>query len=62
MNILILGGTRFFGIHMVDELLSEGHQVTIATRGNVKDHWGERVERIILERTDADSMKQALAG
>lgn len=33
MNILILGGTRFFGIDTVHELLRKGHDVTIATRG-----------------------------
>ena len=37
MKILVIGGTRFFGIHMVRELLAQGHAVTIATRGNVKD-------------------------
>ncbi|MGH4123418.1 MAG: NAD-dependent epimerase/dehydratase family protein [Clostridium sp.] len=34
MNILVLGGTRFFGVHLVDNLLKNGHQVTIANRGN----------------------------
>ena len=33
MDILILGGTRFFGIHMVNELINQGHNITIATRG-----------------------------
>ena len=33
MNILFIGGTRFFGVHAVRELLRRGHQVTIATRG-----------------------------
>ena len=31
MNILVIGGTRFFGIPMVNELLTAGHDVTIAT-------------------------------
>ncbi len=29
MKVLVLGGTRFFGIHMVNELLKMGHDVTI---------------------------------
>ena len=33
MKILVLGGTRFAGIHLVNELLAKGHEVTIATRG-----------------------------
>ena len=62
MKILVIGGTRFFGIHMVNELLSKGHDVTIATRGNAMDGYGSRVSRIIIERTDEKSMKNALSG
>lgn len=32
MNILVIGGTRFFGIHTVKRLLESGHTVTAATR------------------------------
>lgn len=32
MKILVIGGTRFFGVHMVNELLADGHHITIATR------------------------------
>ena len=62
MNILIIGGTRYFGIYLVEELLTQGHKVTIATRGNAKDGYADRVSRIILERTDPDSVKKALSG
>ena len=33
MNVLVVGGTRFFGIPMVEKLIADGHDVTIATRG-----------------------------
>ena len=62
MKILVIGGTRFFGIHMVRELLAQGHDVTIATRGNAKDEFGERINRIVLERTSEESVKNALSG
>lgn len=62
MKILVIGGTRFFGIHMVNALLEAGHDITIATRGRAADPFGERVQRICLERTDAQSMKDALQG
>lgn len=61
MRILVIGGTRFFGIPMVQELLRKGHQVTIATRGKSQDIFKDSVERIILERTDPESMRNALA-
>ncbi len=62
MKILVLGGTRFFGIPMVKKLIDDGHEVTIATRGRAGDQFGDKVERLTLERTDPESMKQALAG
>lgn len=62
MKILVLGGTRFFGIHMVNDLIAKGHEVTIATRGRAPDNFGDKVTRITLERTDAASVREALAG
>lgn len=59
MNILVIGGTRFFGIHMVEELLKMGHDITIATRGQASDSFGGRVKRIVIERTNEDSIKNA---
>lgn len=61
MDVLVIGGTRYFGIYLVKELLTQGHNVTIATRGNVKDCYGDKVSRITFERTDADSVKKALS-
>ena len=40
MRILMIGGTRYFGKYTIDALLKEGHEVTIATRGNAKDTYG----------------------
>ena len=62
MDILVIGGTRFFGIPMVEELLNAGHHVTIATRGLSADSFGSSVQRIILDRTDAQSVRDALSG
>lgn len=62
MEILVIGGTRYFGKHMVDALLEQGHHVTIATRGQAQDPFDDRVERIVFDRTDVQSVKQALSG
>lgn len=62
MDILVLGGTRFFGRHMVNELLTQSHNVTIATRGKTPDEYGDRVNRIIVERTSPESMRNAFSG
>lgn len=62
MNILVVGGTRFFGIPMVKALLTAGHEVTIASRGKAPDPFGDSVKRIILDRGSGESMASALAG
>jgi len=56
MKFLILGGTRFMGIHMVNTLLSQGHDVTIATRGKAADPFGNKVQRLIIDRQDQNSL------
>ena len=38
MKILVIGGTRYIGIHMVNKLLEQGHEVTIATRGKTPEN------------------------
>lgn len=62
MKILVIGGTRFFGIHTVNALLERGHDVTIATRWNTPDSYGDKVKRICVERTDVQSLKEQLGG
>ena len=62
MKILVLGGTQFFGVPMVKELIAMGHEVTVATRGRRKDSFGESVNRVAVNRVDADAMKEAFAG
>lgn len=61
MKILVLGGTRFFGVHMVNDLIEKGHEVTIATRGQTPDDFGDSVMRIRLDRTDEDSIKAIIS-
>lgn len=60
MNILVLGGTRYFGRHMVQRLLENDHNITIATRGRAADDFGNQANRIIVERTDPDSLRNAV--
>ena len=62
MKILMLGGTRFFGVHAVRALLGQGHHVTIATRGNVQDPFGETVTRVRMDRSDPVQVASALGG
>jgi 2'-hydroxyisoflavone reductase len=52
MNILVLGGTRFIGRHIVEELLASGHDVSVFTRGKSPDDLPGDVERLHGDRDD----------
>jgi nucleoside-diphosphate-sugar epimerase len=58
-NILVIGGTRFFGKLLVQRLIRAGHKVTVATRGYAPDPFGERVERIQVDRRNGLAMRAA---
>lgn len=62
MKILVVGGTRFFGIPMIKKLLANGHDVTIATRGNAGNPFHDHTKQIIMNRLEYESVKQALSG
>ena len=54
MNVLVIGGTRFFGKVIVRKLLENGDGVTLYTRGNERpEFWGD-VGHIVGDRTDYD--------
>ncbi len=61
-DVLIIGGTGFSGIRLVQRLLSLGNRVTIATRGKRHDTYGDAVHRLVLDVTDYSSVHTALAG
>lgn len=61
MNVLIVGGTRYFGIPMTERLLRDGHTVTVATRGRNANPFADRAEHIIMDKTDAESVRSALS-
>jgi nucleoside-diphosphate-sugar epimerase len=54
MHVLVIGGTRFIGPLLVFRLLAAGHTVTLFNRGTRADPFGERVERLVGDRTTAD--------
>ena len=61
-DVLVLGGTRYFGRSIVDELLAAGHQVTIFTRGNLKHDFSSKVTHIIGDGiTDCDVWRKGYA-
>lgn len=62
MDILVVGGTRFMGKHLVNELLIKSHNVTIATRGMSQDSFSNNINRIKMDRLSEQSIKDNLCG
>jgi 2'-hydroxyisoflavone reductase len=50
MDLLILGGTRFLGRHLVEEALWRGHRVTLFNRGESNPGLFPEVEELRGER------------
>lgn len=61
-QVLVLGGTQFFGKLLVEKLINENIAVTIATRGQSQDPFGDKVERLIINRENRASLEQAFSG
>lgn len=51
MDLLVLGGTRFVGRHLVETALGRGHNVTLLTRGQTNaDLFAGRAEHVTADR------------
>lgn len=61
-NILVLGGTRFFGRELVEFLIEEGHNVAIMTRGKSGNPFGDKVEHLIGDRSNKEDLAKIMEG
>ncbi len=61
MKVLVIGGTLFIGRLLVDDLVKAGHEVAVLHR-KPKHEFGRRVENIVADRNDQDSLEEALSG
>jgi nucleoside-diphosphate-sugar epimerase len=58
---LVIGGTRFIGRHLVEDLLDHDYDVTIFNRGNHDNPFAdaEAVDHVVGDRTDERDLKTA---
>jgi 2'-hydroxyisoflavone reductase len=61
MKVLVIGGTLYIGRLLVDELVKSGHDVAVLHR-KPKHDLGRRVENLMADRNDADSLREVLSG
>lgn len=62
MKVLVVGGTRFIGRYVVEELLSHGHKVILYHRGRHEVTFSTPVEHIHGDRRDYEEFKEKVAG
>jgi nucleoside-diphosphate-sugar epimerase len=60
MNVLIIGGNRFFGKKLSRALIQDGHNVTLLNRGSLNDGLGNEVTRIKCDRTNSTELQKAV--
>ncbi|MCL2497532.1 MAG: NAD-dependent epimerase/dehydratase family protein [Symbiobacteriaceae bacterium] len=62
MRVLVIGGTRFIGLHLVPELLAQGHQLILLNRGSRPLPWLDAgITEIQCDRNDTATLKEKIA-
>src|SRR5437762_61592 len=62
MRALVMGGTEFIGLHLVQSLLARGHEVTVFNRGTRSARLAPGVRAITGDRRDHAGLRERLAG
>jgi len=62
MRTLVMGGTEFISLHLVRELLSHGHEVTVFNRGKRAERLPAGVKAIAGDRKDHAGLTERLKG
>jgi nucleoside-diphosphate-sugar epimerase len=60
VKVLVMGGTRFNGLALVQELAKWGHEVTVLNRGQSNARLPRSVRRLYADRTDHDQLREVL--
>ncbi|MBG97686.1 hypothetical protein CL659_01015 [bacterium] len=60
MRVLVIGGTRFMGMGLVDRLLKDGHELFIMTRGISSNPFENNVRHVFCDRFDSEAFKHEL--
>lgn len=58
MKFLVIGGTSFIGLHVVERALAAGHEVTTFNRGLTNPDANSEVERLTGDREKAEDLEQ----
>jgi len=62
MKVLIIGGTRFVGRHLVKRLLSDGHELHLFNRGQLYNPFADKVHNITGDRKQKGALESCVEG
>jgi nucleoside-diphosphate-sugar epimerase len=62
VDVLVVGGTEFISLHLVEALRRDGHRVAVLNRGRRPERVPAGVRTIAADRLDHAALQQALAG
>src|SRR5678815_3709116 len=62
MRALVMGGTEFISLHLVQSLLARGHEVAVFNRGRRGERLPAGVEAIAGDRKDHAGLRERLGG
>jgi len=62
MRVLIMGGTEFISLHLVNSLLARGHEAVVFNRGRRGDRLPDGVRAIAGDRKDHAGLHERLGG
>jgi len=62
VRVLIVGGTEFISLHLLQSLQRDGHEVTVLNRGRNPGRLPAGVRTIVADRTDHAAVAKTLAG
>jgi len=60
VKVLVMGGTRFNGLALVQELVKWGHEVTVLNRGQSEARLPRPVRRLYADRTNHEQLREVL--
>ena len=62
MRVLVVGGTEFISLHLVQALQRDGHRVAVLNRGRQPERLPTGVERLVADRKDPAALRAVLGG
>jgi len=62
VRVLVVGGTEFISLHLVQALQRDGHRVAVLNRGRQPERLPTGVERLVADRKDPAALRTVLGG